>query len=155
MNNQLKLFLNLKKRSVKVLVRKLDENEKKIIVIKQNQTIKLKYSLKSSLNAIGVNWSQTKFLDSIDLPSLTTKQKDFGEIKVSKSVQKTRLQWEIKQRVFWSILEWAKRFPFKIILHCWNLQWILLHCTGKGVVMVLEKKYRDKGFSTTRDQFPY
>ena len=55
MNNQLKLFLNLKKRSVKVLVRKLDENEKKIIVIKQNQTIKLKYSLKSSLNAIGVN----------------------------------------------------------------------------------------------------
>ena len=73
-----------------MLVRKLDENEKKIIVIKQNQTIKLKYSLKSSLNAIGVNWSQTKFLDSIDLPSLTTKQKDFGEIKVSKSVQKNK-----------------------------------------------------------------
>ena len=54
-NNQLKLFLILKKRSVKELVRKLDEDEKKKLVIKQNHTMKLRYSLKSSLNVIRIN----------------------------------------------------------------------------------------------------
>ena len=70
------------KQPVKVLVRKLDENEKTEFVIRQNQTMKWKHYLRRSLNVVRVNWSGTSILESIDLSSLTTKQKDFCEIEV-------------------------------------------------------------------------